>query len=48
VEDWKLRWMGLDQGYAIMHPDDYSRFAAENLPMRVLGRDPRRVIVSRQ
>ncbi len=48
LEDWKLRWMGLDQGYAIMHPDDYSRFAAENLPMRVLGRDPRRVIVSRQ
>ncbi len=48
VEDWKSRWIALDRGYAIMNPENYARFAHENLPMRVLARDPRRVIVSRQ
>jgi hypothetical protein len=48
VEDWKARWRELDRGYAIMNPHNYQYFAAEGLPMRLLARDPRRVIVSRQ
>ena len=48
VEDWKLRWIGLERGYAMMNPDKYERFTKEGLPMRLLARDPHRVIVSRQ
>ncbi|MFO1422655.1 MAG: glycosyltransferase family 39 protein [Candidatus Competibacteraceae bacterium] len=48
VEDWRQRWVGLAQGYALMNPASYERFTKEGLPMRVLARDPRRVIVSRQ
>jgi len=48
IEDWKLRWIALARGYAIMNPANYEQLAAEGLPMRILGRDPRRVIVSRQ
>ncbi len=48
VADWKPRWVGLEQGYAMMNPANYERFTQEGLPMRVLARDHRRVIVSRQ
>lgn len=48
IEDWQKRWMALEQGYAIMNPANYERFANTRLPMRVLARDPRRVIVSRR
>ena len=48
VKDWKKRWRSLDQGYAILSPENYRQIAAESLPMRVLARDPHRVIVSRQ
>ena len=48
IADWKQRWIALERGYAIMNPDHYDRFAREGLPMRMLARDPRRVIVSRQ
>ncbi len=48
VEDWKKRWAALDQGYAILSSSNYEQIAAEGLPMRVLARDPRRVIVSRR
>lgn len=48
VEDWKKRWVALDQGYAILSSSNYEQIAAEGLPMRVLARDPRRVIVSRR
>ncbi|MCB1822657.1 MAG: glycosyltransferase family 39 protein, partial [Candidatus Competibacteraceae bacterium] len=48
VEDWKARWRALEQGYALMNDHNYQSFTAEGLPMRLLGRDPRRVIVSRQ
>ena len=48
VKEWKPGWIALEQGYAIMNPGNYAKFAAEGLPMRVLARDPRRVIVSRQ
>ena len=48
VADWQAHWIGLERGYAIMRPDNYARFAAQGLPMRVLARDPRRVMVSRR
>lgn len=48
VEDWQRRWVELAGGYALMAPTDYERFTKKGLPMRVLARDPRRVIVSRQ
>ena len=48
VEDWKKRWAALDQGYAILSPSNYEQIAAGGLPMRVLARDPRQVIVSRR
>ncbi|MCP5195894.1 MAG: glycosyltransferase family 39 protein [Gammaproteobacteria bacterium] len=48
VEDWKWRWRELDRGYAIMNPYNYQNLTAEGLPMRLLARDPRRVIVSRK
>ncbi|HRX70161.1 MAG: glycosyltransferase family 39 protein [Candidatus Competibacteraceae bacterium] len=48
VEDWKSRWRALEKGYAIMNHHNYQHFTAEGLPMRLLARDPRRVIVSRQ
>ena len=48
VEDWKKRWVALEQGYAILSSSNYEQIAAEGLPMRILARDPRRVIVSRR
>lgn len=48
IEDWKPRWIALEQGYAIMNPVYYERFAGEGLPMRVRTRNPRQVIVSRR
>ena len=48
VKDWKQLWIGLERGYAMMNPAHYERFTYEGLPMRVLARDPHRVIVSRQ
>ncbi len=32
----------------MMAPGDYDRLAAQGLPMRVLARDARRVVVSRR
>lgn len=48
IADWKSRWVALERGYAMMHPDHYDLFAREGLPMRVLARDPRHMIVSRR
>lgn len=48
LEDWKARWLVLAQGYAMMSVANYARFSQEGLPMRLLARDPRRVIVSRR
>jgi 4-amino-4-deoxy-L-arabinose transferase-like glycosyltransferase len=47
-QGWIPVWEGLAQGYALMAPDDYARLAGEGLPMRVLARDARRVVVSRR
>jgi 4-amino-4-deoxy-L-arabinose transferase-like glycosyltransferase len=45
---WTPQWTGLAQGYALMPPDRYAALAAAGVPMRVLARDGRRVLVSRQ
>jgi 4-amino-4-deoxy-L-arabinose transferase-like glycosyltransferase len=46
--EWVPIWERLAQGYAMMPPNDYERFTARGVPMRVLARDGRRVIVSRR
>lgn len=46
--EWLRRWNEGGQAYAIMQPDEYQRLRDRNVSMRELGRDPRRVIVSRQ
>jgi len=47
-EAWTPVWKGLAQGYALMPPDRFETLRAAGLPMRVLARDGRRVLVSRQ
>jgi 4-amino-4-deoxy-L-arabinose transferase-like glycosyltransferase len=46
--EWKQRWNRETQAYAIMQVDMYEMLLREGVPMRELGRDPRRVIVSRR
>ncbi len=46
--EWLRRWNAAAQAYAIMQPDEYQRLRSTGVPMRELGRDVRRVIVSRQ
>lgn len=48
LADWKQRWARAPQAYAIMQADMYETLRREGVPMRELGRDPRRVIVSRR
>ena len=48
LADWASRWRDAPQGYALMAPDTYGRLAKTGLPMRVVARDPRRVLVARQ
>jgi 4-amino-4-deoxy-L-arabinose transferase-like glycosyltransferase len=45
---WIPVWQGLAEGYAMMPASDFERLSAQGLPMRVLARDPRRVVVSRR
>jgi 4-amino-4-deoxy-L-arabinose transferase-like glycosyltransferase len=47
-DQWVPVWKALRQGYAMMPPADYERLAADGLPMRLLARDTRRVVVSRR
>ena len=48
IATWIDKWRQLDAGYAVLLPTDFERLAAEGVPMRVLARDSRRVIVSRK
>jgi hypothetical protein len=48
VAVWRQQWQALGLGYAVMTPRLYDELAAAGVPMRVLARDTRRVIVSRQ
>jgi 4-amino-4-deoxy-L-arabinose transferase-like glycosyltransferase len=45
---WVEVWKALPAGYAMMPKSDYDRLRAQDVPMRVLATDPRRVLVSRQ
>jgi hypothetical protein len=47
-DQWLPVWNRLPQGYAMMPVRDYERYAADGVPMRVLARDTRRVVVSRR
>ena len=42
------RWSALEAGYATMKPETYDELRAAGVPMRELGHDTRRVIVSRK
>ena len=48
VDEWKKRWDGAAQAYAMMQPDEYEKLRRESVAMVELARDPRRVIVSRR
>jgi 4-amino-4-deoxy-L-arabinose transferase-like glycosyltransferase len=48
IAGWASQWQALAQGYAMVSPPEYARLAAEGMPMHVLARDTRRVIVSRR
>jgi 4-amino-4-deoxy-L-arabinose transferase-like glycosyltransferase len=48
IGDWKKRWEGADQAYAIMQPEQYERLRRDGVAMVELARDPRRVIVARR
>ena len=47
-ELWFPVWTALDRGYALILPEEYEDFVARGLPMRLLARDERRVLVSRR
>ena len=48
VDEWRRRWDAGGQAYAIMQPDEYDELKREGVPMIELGRDPRRMVVSRR
>ncbi len=46
LDEFKRRWREAGPAYAVMEPGLYEEFAREGLPMRVLARDLRRVIIA--
>ena len=48
VDQWRRRWEAGGQAYAIMPPDEYDELKREGVPMVEMGRDARRVVVSRR
>ena len=44
---WMARWASLPQGYALMTPDTFDDLAKQQLPMRVIVRTSRYVLVAR-
>jgi hypothetical protein len=46
--EWIPVWTSLPAGYAVLPPKDYELLSAQQVPMRVLARDTRRVIVGRR
>ena len=48
VGEWEKRWEASEQAYAMMSPDQYEKLRREGVPMVELGRDARRVVVSRR
>jgi 4-amino-4-deoxy-L-arabinose transferase-like glycosyltransferase len=47
VQDWIARWNADPHALAVMRPDRYAALAAEHVPMRVIARDARRVVVEK-
>ncbi len=45
---WVPVWTALPQGYALMQHETYDYLVKLGVPMRVLSRDPRRVLVARR
>ena len=48
VQDWIGRWQSLPQGYALMAAETLAELEHANVPLRVVARDPRRVLVARR
>ena len=48
VDEWRQRWEANEQAYAIMQPEEYDELKREGVTMVELGRDVRRVVVSRR
>jgi 4-amino-4-deoxy-L-arabinose transferase-like glycosyltransferase len=48
IGEWQRRWAAVDQAYAIMQPDEYEKLKRLEVPMVEIGRDARRVVVSRR
>ena len=48
VAAWLPQWRALERGYAVLPPAEFEELVAEGVPMRVLARDTRRVVVSRK
>jgi 4-amino-4-deoxy-L-arabinose transferase-like glycosyltransferase len=44
---WIPQWKALPQGFALIRLDDYAALVAQDVPMRVIARDLRRVFVAR-
>jgi len=48
IGEWQRRWQTSEQAYAMMAPDEFEQLRHREVPMVELGRDARRVIVSRR
>jgi len=48
LEAWFPEWQSLARGYALMSPEVHALLAGHGVPLRVLARDDRRVLVSRR
>jgi 4-amino-4-deoxy-L-arabinose transferase-like glycosyltransferase len=47
VSEWIARWQADPHALAVMRPDRYDELAARHVPMRVIARDARRVVVEK-
>ena len=47
VQAWIARWNSDPHALAVMRPDRYAQLAAAHVPMRVIARDERRVVVEK-
>jgi hypothetical protein len=47
VQQWIARWNADPHALAVMRPDRYADLAAQHVPMRVIARDERRVVVEK-
>jgi 4-amino-4-deoxy-L-arabinose transferase-like glycosyltransferase len=47
IPEWIARWRADTHALALMAPDTYAELAAQHVPMRVIARDTRRVVVEK-